>query len=136
MSKNQVFAYAEDLSFLVGAGTLSGDPVRIGSINGIAITDSAITGTFGFPANVNGSSSGNTVGHASVTCHGAYNVSCVLTADREAGSPIYAIANGNPLIKKVTLTDVASGNKVWGHLYGAGVTGTAVRTVIIQPTSE
>ena len=44
MAKNIVYKPGDHLSVPVPAGTKSGDPVRVGGLNGVAITDRANTG--------------------------------------------------------------------------------------------
>lgn len=130
MARNEVHRLGQDLSLLVGTAALSGDPVRVGSINGVCQTDAAnAAGT-----NVNGMATGNTLGYASVWTNGVWRLKVTLTAAREQGTPVYAIPNGNAANKVVTLTDVAGANKLFGVLTEAGTTGTdVIRSIKLAP---
>lgn len=90
MANNEVFKLGTDISIPVPVGTKSSSPVRVGSLNGVAVVDEG-TG-------------GNEAGHASVDLTGAHKF--ILTG-AAVGDPVY-ITTANVL----TLT--ASGNKLFG----------------------
>jgi len=128
MARNEVFRDGRDISLLVGAGILSGDPVRVGSLNGVAQTDAAdINGK-----NVNGIATGNTLNWASVACQGVHKVSVTTSAARAQGTPIYSAAPGANAL--AVLSDTNTG-KLWGVLIeptaGAATTVRAVKLVSI-----
>jgi predicted RecA/RadA family phage recombinase len=70
MAKNELFGEAENLNLPVNSGTVSGSPVIVGMLPGVALT--------------NRDASGN----AMVTTEGAYNVS-VTGAIANIGLPVY-----------------------------------------------
>jgi predicted RecA/RadA family phage recombinase len=70
MAKNEVYEEAENLNLPVIAGTVSGSPVIVGMLPGVALT--------------NRDAAGNSV----VTTEGAYNVS-VTGAIANVGLPVY-----------------------------------------------
>ena len=79
MSINNVYKPGDQLPAPVPAGTKSGDPVRIGGLNGVAIVDRAAASTG--PLNADGSlntaynrGGGNANGNASVQFDGAHKV--------------------------------------------------------------
>lgn len=96
MALNEIFKVGKSISLPVPADTKSGDPVRVGVLNGVAIVDE---GT-GFNAD----------GYTSVDLFGGHLFEL---AGAEVGDPVYITAAG-----ELTLT--ASGNKLWGavtHLH-------------------
>lgn len=127
MSKNEVFDQGDDLALEVGTGVESGSPVRVGIVNGVAQTDS---GDLVNTANHSNISTSFASGFAKVKTNGVHNLSVTLAADRAAGTAVYAISGGGN--KVVTLTDSASGNKLFGALYKAEKSGTKVVPVLIS----
>lgn len=132
MALNERFWNAERVSLPVGAGTLSGDPVRVGNLNAVAITDSGVAVaaganagfTIGLVASNNRIPTGNEVGWASCKTTGAFVFPVTAAGAIAVGDPIYAIANGTASVKKVTLTTSASGNKLFGVAIEAAASGT------------
>lgn len=100
--KNQVYANnTPGISLPVPAGTKSGDPVKVGSIVGVAATDVAVA----MPAtptadSVAANSSGNPDGYASVLTDGGYllTVSGAITGP---GMPVY-ITGAGPFTLSIT----------------------------------
>lgn len=90
MALNEVFKHGKSISLPVPSGTKSGDPVRVGSLNGVAIVDEGS----GF----------NQPGYASVDLFGGHLFEL---KGAKVGAPVY-FANG-----KLSLT------KGDGHLWGA-----------------
>lgn len=84
MAKNEQFRHADHLSLPVPSGTVSGDPVRVGILNGVAQTNRSTT------ANPSG---GNPDGHASVWLDGSHHFP-VTGAVENVGDPIYIFADG------------------------------------------
>lgn len=112
MSTNETHRDANKLSAPVPAGTKSGDPLRIGGLNLVAVTDAAKTDVA--PTNADGTRNtaynaggGNANGYASVWATGShtFQVSFAVTS---WGDPVY-ITSGN------ALSGTASGNTLYGH---------------------
>jgi predicted RecA/RadA family phage recombinase len=127
MANNEVFWFAGRISLLVDKTTgtpvvKSGDPVRVGAMNAVAVTDAGRTvdtgSNVGFvpalSANANRIPSGNKPGYASCKTFGSWKVTVAAVAAISAGTPIYAIADADTAVKKVSLTTTATGNKLWG----------------------
>ena len=111
MATNETFRQADKASLPVPAGTKSGDPVRIGSLNGCAQTDRAKTDVS--PTNADGTvnatynaGGGNPTGNASVWLVGGHDFTVDFAA--AIGDPIY-ITGAN------ALSATASGNSLYGH---------------------
>lgn len=110
-------------SLPVASGVVSGQPVQVGSLVGIALTDRASTTLFG---------GGNPVNYASVALNGAWDVP-VAGAVAAAGTPIYITSGG-------TLTATVGSNVLWGYSIpdtglgrdGTKGSGTANMTVEIS----
>lgn len=96
MATNEQFRGAGKRSLPVPSGTKSGDPVKVGVLNGVAVTDRATTTN---PAG------GNADGNASVWLEGAYSFP-VTGAVKAVGDPIY-IANGKLAATGTTLFGAA-----------------------------
>ena len=94
MATNELFRDGDTLNLPVPAGTQSGDPVKVGSLVGVAIT--------------NRGEGGNPSTHATVRRKGAFHlaVSGAITA---IGDPIYFVAADG------TLTGTATGNTLYGY---------------------
>ncbi|MFC0673545.1 capsid cement protein [Brachybacterium hainanense] len=84
MARNEQFRHANHISLPVPAGTASGDPVRVGILNGVAQTNVATADDW---------AGGNALGHATVWLDGSH-VLPVAGAVTEVGAPIY-IADGS-----------------------------------------
>lgn len=96
MALNEIFKVGKSISLPVPAGTESGDPVRVGVLNGVAIVDEGS----GF----------NAEGYASVDLFGGHLYEL---AGGEVGDAVYITGAG-------ALSLTASGNKLWGavtHLH-------------------
>ena len=98
--RNEKFRDADYLSLPVPAGKKSGDPVRIGALNGVCATDRSTT------ANPAG---GNVDGNASVWLKGGYTFEGIAFAVANIGDPVYILADGSGL------TGTATGNSLYGH---------------------
>lgn len=90
MALNEVFKVDQSISLPVPDGTKSGDPIRVGVLNGVAVVDEG-TG-------------GNAAGYTSVDLFGGH---LFVLAGAGVGDPVYITAAG-------ALTATASGNKLWG----------------------
>ena len=104
----EVFRDADHLSLPVPDGLKKGDAVRVGGLNGVLATDrrpttDTVTDTQG-PV----FGGGNPRGHASVWLKGAHSFT-VSFAIAAVGTPVYILADGS------ALTDVATGNSLFGH---------------------
>lgn len=109
MAKNEVYRLGQYFPLPVPEGTESGDPIRIGVLNGIAATGRGVEGNY--PT------------HASFDNGGAWLVPVdIVTNPIAPGAAIY-ITGAN------VLTNVATGNK----LYGAFIedTNVAVGTQVL-----
>lgn len=133
MSINNVYKPGDQLPAPVPAGTKSGDPVRIGGLNGVAIVDRAAASTG--PLNADGSlntaynrGGGNANGNASVQFDGAHKVVVTSAAAPTYGQAIHLTAAG--------LTTTAGSDPLWGYSVDlapiAGETGTFVTLVRIS----
>lgn len=102
MAKNTRFNGAGDKgtyrSLPVPDGTESGDPVKVGSLVGVAQTDRATEDNRG---------GGNPVGFATVQLDGAHDLT-VTGALASAGTPVYITSAG-------ALTATATSNTLFGH---------------------
>ena len=113
MAINAVFQAGRNLSLEVPAGTKAGDPLRIGSLNCIAVTDrgdASVTKNLGGGVSITQPTGGvgNGPTFASVRVgEGAWRVPVVSAAAVEIGQPVYIKADN-------TLTDDATGNTLWG----------------------
>ena len=112
MAKNIVYKPGQHLPAPVPAGTTSGTPVRIGGLNGIAITDRAKTDVA--PINANGTvntaynaGGGNANGNASVHFEGVAKVVVTSAAAPTFGQPVHLGASG--------LTTTPGSDPLWGH---------------------
>lgn len=103
MATNIKFDDANQVALPVPAGTLSGAPVRVGGLNGIALTNRALSTAT--PPEFGG---GNVDGEATVKLNGAgvFSVAFALTP----GAPVYIDATN-------TLTDVNT-DDLYGYSLG------------------
>lgn len=99
MATNVHYAKGDNLSLPVPAGTASGAPVRVGSLNGVAMTKEG--------------EGGNPSGSASVQLVGVFDVT-VTGAVSNVGDPVYIAAgalnvtNTNPLFGHALATKGAA----------------------------
>lgn len=114
MATNEIFRDADHLSMPVPAGKKSGDPVRVGGLNGICQTDRANTSVS--PTNADGTRNPaynyggwNPDGYASVWLKGAHRFDDIAFAVANFGDPVYILADGS------ALTGTAAGNNLFGH---------------------
>lgn len=103
MASNQVFDHGDAVSLPVPAGTKSGDAVRVGELNGVALTDRANnsdpkSATYNFGG-------GNPDGFASIRLAGAFKFDVEFEA--APGDPVYLGGNG--------LTDDSTDADLFGH---------------------
>lgn len=113
MARNITYKPGDHISAPVPAGTKSGQPLRIGGLNAIAVTDRAKTdvaalntdGTRNASYNWGG---GNPNGYASVWLEGAAEVVVTATDAPDFGAAIYIDSVG-------ALTATATNNTLWGH---------------------
>lgn len=85
MAKNEHLRHANHISLPVAAGTVSGDPVRVGILNGVAQTNRA---------SVTDWAGGNTIGEASVWLDGSHHLEVTGAVD-EIGAPVYILEDGS-----------------------------------------
>lgn len=124
---NEVFKDADGLSLPVAEGVRSGTPLRIGILNGVAITDEGsvvdnqnlINGVARKTGGI-----GNEPGYTSVKLSGAFNLT-VTGALATVGLPVYIKADG-------TLTAAAAGAFLFGaalRTKGSGTGKVLVRLI-------
>lgn len=99
MALNEKFHDANRLSLPVLAGKVSGDPVRVGGLNGVCLTKRSTTAA---------PEGNNPDGYASVALTGAYEFT-VAFAIVAIGDPVYILADGS------ALTATSAGNNLFGH---------------------
>lgn len=92
--KNEIIRPGTELSLPVPAGTVSGDPVKVGSLVGVAATDRG--------------KGGNIATHATVLLDGRVYAFDVDGAIAGVGTPIYIESDGD-------LTTTATSNTLFGH---------------------
>ncbi|CAN7195598.1 capsid cement protein [Knoellia sp. LjRoot47] len=118
--RNEYMRPATELSLPVVASTVSGDPVRVGSINGVAAT--------------NRGEGGNASTHATVITDQRAYLYEVGGAIAGPGTPVYLTARAGATAPILSTT--ASG-AVWGHtIPKAGETGVRAATsgvVVVRP---
>lgn len=94
MATNEVYRNADHLPLPVPSGTVSGDPVKVGSLVGVAITDR------------------DGDGNATVWLKGAYKLT-VGDSVTAVGAPLYVAGDGSSRITSLTTT--ATGNTLFGY---------------------
>ena len=96
MATNIVYSPGQALPAPVPSGTKSGDPVRIGSLNGVAVTDRATGGNPLLPTGAVDPAynwgGGNLPGNASVRFECAAKVQVAAAAAPAYGAPIHKAA--------------------------------------------
>lgn len=112
MATNETFRDADFVSLPVIAGKKSGDPVRVGGLNGVCATNRAKVdvakynddGTINTAYDFGG---GNPTGNASVWLRGAHKFTVSFAAN--PGDPVYILADGS------ALTATATSNNLYGY---------------------
>ncbi len=110
MAKNQVFAPHRTRSLPVADGTVSGAPVIVGSIVGVALTDKG--------------KGGNAAGNATVALDGAWDLPVGTTTALAVGAKVYIVTASGAL----TTTDNSGANPLFG--YALEPKGTSAGQVI------
>jgi hypothetical protein len=112
MATNETYRVGNNISLPVPSGKKSGDPVRVGGLNGVCQTDRARTAGI-TPTNPDGTlnatydtGGGNPDGNASVWLDGAHTFQVAFAAN--VGDQIYILADGS------ALTGTATGNNPYG----------------------
>lgn len=109
MAKNIVFEDGDNLSLPVIAGTLSGSPVIVGMLVGVAVTDRRSDGT------------------ATVKIGAVITAAVTATGNITAGQPIYITS------ATYALTDAGGvGEQLYGHAITTS-TGAGSKTIQIRP---
>lgn len=103
--RNEQFRDADRLSLPVADGTKSGDPVKVGSLIGVAAT--------------NEGEGGNADNYATVWMKGAYDLT-VSTAVSSVGTALYLPATGTKL------TTTATDNTLFGYALATKASGDGV----------
>lgn len=109
MAKNIVLHDGDKLSLPVPEGTVSGDPVKVGGIIGVAVT--------------NRGEGGNPETHASVWRHGAWDLT-VAGAITETGQPVYITSSNG-------LTATEGENALYGYALATKTGAAAVIPVAL-----
>jgi len=99
MAKNNRFAWTRSRSLPVPDGITSGEPVKIGSLVAVALTDRAANGD---------RAGGNKDGFATVALDGAFDLT-VVGALAGTGTPVFIVAADN------TLTATVGSNTLFGY---------------------
>lgn len=124
MARNEVFKNADYISLPVPTGKLSGDPVRVGRLNGVLHTNE---GSVDKPAgDYNKAPSSNEPGWASVALKGAFRIPVATTTALNVGDPVYITPAGG-----LTTTDNSGANALFGIALSAKGT-TAGQPVIVR----
>lgn len=110
MATNEVYRNADHLTLPVPTGTVSGDPVHVGDLVGVAVTDR------------------DADGNATVWLKGAFllTVSDAITA---VGQKVHAVGDGTT--RFTTLTNVATGNTLFGYALATKTAASAAIPVRI-----
>lgn len=124
MTSREIFNDGDTLSLPVPSGLKSGDPVRVGGLNGVLVTDrtpdtQTVTDTAG-PI----TPGGNPAGYASVKLKGVREFDAVTFAISNIGDPVY-ITSAN------ALTATASGNQKYGDALSTKAAASGPLTVRI-----
>ena len=129
MARNEVFKDADYLSLPVPVGTLSGGPVRVGGLNGVAQTDEPTAYLAGLDPTspYNRAPSSNTAGYASIALKGAFRIPVATTATLAVGDPVYIVTASNTL----TTTSNSNANPIFGYALSAKGS-TAGQPVIVR----
>jgi len=109
MAKNNVFAWSRSRSLPVAEGVTSGDPVVVGELVGVALTDRG--------------AGGNADTEATVALDGAWTLPVTTTTTRAVGAPVYITSAG-------VLTPSATDNTLFGHCLKPK--GSAAADVLIE----
>lgn len=125
MARNQVYKEADFLSLPVATGKLSGEPVRIGGLNGVLLTNEGSVDRG--PNDYDKAASSNEDGYASVALKGAFMIPVSTTATLTVGAPVYIITATGVL----TTTDNSGANPLFGHALSAKGS-TANQPVIVR----
>jgi len=128
MARNEVYKVGSFVSLPVPTGKKSGDPIRVGSLNGVLQTNEASLDIPSTPASpyVQAPSS-NRPGFASVALEGAFKLPVSTTTTRAVGDPVYITSGGT-----LTTTDNSGANALFGHaLEPKGATANQLITVRI-----
>lgn len=125
MARNQVYKEADFLSLPVATGKLSGEPVRIGGLNAVLLTNegSVDDGTNPYDQ----APSSNKAGFASVALKGAFRIPVSTTTTLAVGAPVYIISATGVL----TPSDGSGANPLFGHALSAKG-ATANQPVIVR----
>jgi predicted RecA/RadA family phage recombinase len=126
MARNEVYKDADYLSLPVPVGTLSGGPVRVGGLNGVAQVDepTAYLAAQTTPE-YNEAPSSNKAGFASVALKGAWRLPVGTTTALNIGDPVY-ITPANAL----TTTDNSGANALFGHALSAKPTVAGASVIV------
>lgn len=116
MAKNEHLRHANHVSLPVPAGTVAGDPVRVGILNGVAQTNRASATDW---------AGGNEVGEASVWLDGSHHLP-VTGAVEEIGQAVY-IADG-----ELTATEPEADGVVFGAALATQAGDGTIPVKIIQ----
>lgn len=136
MATNIIYRPGQALPGTVATGTQSGDPIRVGGLNAVAVTDVAVRsgqtplnadGTINTSYNAGG---GNANGNASLVFEGVIKAEVTASTAPTYGAAVYLASAG------LTLTEGSNpANPLWGHSVDtapvAGSTGTFVTLVRI-----
>ena len=109
MATNEVFKVGNFVSLPVPVGTVSGQAVRVGGLNGVAQTSEPTAELAGKGPYVK-SASGNIKGYASLALEGAFYLQIPGNTPLTPGAPVYITPAG-----ALSTTDNSGANAVFGH---------------------
>lgn len=111
MALNEILRDADHLSLPVPASTESGEPVRVGGLNGVTQTAEG--------------EGGNAENHATVWLKGAHKLNVTTSTTLSVGDPVY-ITSSNVL----TTTDGGGSNDLFGHALEAK--GNSAQDIVVR----
>lgn len=107
MPSREIYSDGDNLSLPVPDGLKAGDPVRVGGLNGVLVTDRKPTSETTTDIQGPAFAGGNKPGYASVKLKGVREFDAITFAISNIGDPVY-ITPGN------ALSGSASGNQKYG----------------------
>ena len=130
MAKNVVYMPGDRISLPVSAGVTAGDPVRVGDLNGVAMTARAKVDVAPTHADYNWGG-GNPTGSASVWLEGIFEVEVAVTASVTVGQKIYMSATGLTQADNDGGTPTPAAYPQWGVAVKAVTKGASDTSLIV-----
>lgn len=121
--RNEYMRPATELSLPVVAGTVSGDPVRVGAVNGVAATGIG--------------EGGNPTGNATVVTDARSYTYEVAGAIAAPFTPVWITARAGATAPSLSTTDPANGAAPWGYTVPkvgeSGVRAATSGVAVVRP---